>query len=328
MTSRQRFLETMRYGKPDRVPCFEEGFREGVLERWKQEGLPPGTEIAQVFHYDRRERIAVDLGLRPSLDRWPTSRRDLGELRRRLDPADPGRLPQEWAEAVCAWQAREHVLELPIHSGFFLSMGVGDWKRFQEVIYQVADAPGLVREMMQIRGEFAAQMAQSILDKVQVDFASFSEPIGGNEGPLLSPRLYEDLVLRSYRPVLDVLRERNVETIVFLTYANARALLPCVLRAGFNCLWACEVNVGAMDYGALRREFGRDMRLIGGIDLDTLLVSEAAVRREIESKVIPLLAQGGYVPLADGRVRPNVPFRLYAYYRRLLEDVALVRRPV
>ena len=207
-------------------------------------------------------------------------------------------------------------------------MGVGDWKRFQEVIYQVADAPGLVREMMQIRGEFAAQMAQSILDKVQVDFASFSEPIGGNEGPLLSPRVYEDLVLRSYRPVLDVLRERNVETIVFLTYANARALLPCVLRAGFNCLWACEVNVGAMDYGALRREFGRDMRLIGGIDLDTLLVSEAAVRREIESKVIPLLAQGGYVPLADGRVRPNVPFRLYAYYRRLLEDVALVRRPV
>jgi len=328
MTSRQRFLETMRCGKPDRVPCFEEGLREGVLERWHQEGLPPGAEIVQVFQYDRRERIPVDLGLRPSLEKWPASRRDLGELRRRLDPADPGRLPKDWAESVRAWRAREHVLELPIHSGFFLSMGVGDWRRFQEVIYQVADAPTLVREMMEIQGEFAARMAQSILNEVQVDLASFSEPVGGNEGPLLSPRLYEDLVLRSYRPVLEVLRKRNVETIVFLTYANARVLLPCVLRAGFNCLWACEVNVNAMDYGELRREFGKDLRLIGGIDLDTLLVSETAVRREIESKVIPLLAQGGYVPLADGRVRANVPFRLYACYRRLLEEVARVGRAV
>ena len=30
MDSRERFLETMRYGAPGRVPCFEEGIREGV----------------------------------------------------------------------------------------------------------------------------------------------------------------------------------------------------------------------------------------------------------------------------------------------------------
>jgi hypothetical protein len=30
MDSRERFLETLRYGSPDRVPCFEEGIREEV----------------------------------------------------------------------------------------------------------------------------------------------------------------------------------------------------------------------------------------------------------------------------------------------------------
>ena len=30
MTSRQRFWETMHYGRPDRLPYFEEGIREHV----------------------------------------------------------------------------------------------------------------------------------------------------------------------------------------------------------------------------------------------------------------------------------------------------------
>jgi hypothetical protein len=33
------------------------------------------------------------------------------------------------------------------------------------------------------------------------------------------------------------------------------------------------------------------------------------------------LKQGGYIPLADGRVREDVPFENYVYYRQLLERV-------
>ena len=35
----------------------------------------------------------------------------------------------------------------------------------------------------------------------------------------------------------------------------------------------------------------------------------------------PLLASGGFIPLADGRVREDVPFDNYVYYRRLLEEI-------
>jgi len=132
--------------------------------------------------------------------------------------------------------------------------------------------------------------------------------------------MYERLVLRSYAPILDALRRGGVETVVYVTYANARVLLPAVLDAGFDALWACEAETDAMDYRALRRRFGRRLRLIGGIDLDVLLKDRAAIRREIETKVPPLLAQGGYIPLADGRIRANVPLANYLYYRRLLEE--------
>ncbi|HYA04226.1 MAG TPA: hypothetical protein VEI04_14065, partial [Syntrophobacteria bacterium] len=168
---------------------------------------------------------------------------------------------------------------------------------------------------------FAARLAERVLREVEIDAAVFTEPIGGNDRPLISPQMYEDFVLASYGPVLEVLRRYRVETIVFRTFANARVLMPSVLKWGFNCLWACEVNIEAMDYRSLRREFGRDLRLVGGIDLDALRQDKEAIRREIEGKVPPLVADGGYVPLADGRVREDVPFENYVYYRRLLEKL-------
>jgi uroporphyrinogen decarboxylase len=94
-----------------------------------------------------------------------------------------------------------------------------------------------------------------------------------------------------------------------------------MLKAGFNCLWACEVNIEAMDYGDIRREFGRDLRLIGGIDLDALRGDKESIRREVQDKVPPLIADGGYVPLADGRVRADVEFENYVYYRKLLRRI-------
>ncbi len=41
MNSRERFRETMEYGKPDRVPYFEEGIRDDVLSLWRRQGLAP-----------------------------------------------------------------------------------------------------------------------------------------------------------------------------------------------------------------------------------------------------------------------------------------------
>ena len=45
MDSRERFFEVMHYGKPDRVPYFEEGIRKEVLKLWRKQGLPRGADI-------------------------------------------------------------------------------------------------------------------------------------------------------------------------------------------------------------------------------------------------------------------------------------------
>jgi len=76
-----------------------------------------------------------------------------------------------------------------------------------------------------------------------------------------------------------------------------------------------------MDYVRLRDKYGEDLRLIGGIDLDTLLKDKSSIKNEIMNKVPILVEQGGYIPLADGRVRPNVPYENYVYYRKLIKEI-------
>ncbi len=279
----------MSYGNPDRVPYFEEGIRKDVLRAWRTQGLAKNADLATLFPSDRRERMEVDLEPRPEFISRRDKITDLKKFKRRLNPADKKRLPNRWARRVRAWQTREHVLMLYVHRGFFLTMGVRNWEYFVDVMTLLIDQPDVVHKRMQLQGEFAARLTDRILQQVDIDAVVFSEPIGGNDRPLISPKMYEGFVLKSYEPILDVLRRHKVATICLQTFANARILIPGILKRGFNCLWACEVNIEAMDYRSLRREFGRDLRLIGGIDLDALRRDKQAIQQEIEDKVPPVI---------------------------------------
>lgn len=317
MNSRQRFREVMGYGRPDRVPFFEEGIRADVIETWQQQGMPENVPLVALFNLDQRLELAPEL--LPT--KWPNNHDGLGNFNRDLDPSDPDRLPDDWPDLVASRQDRGDALLLRVHRGLYQTLGVSGWRRFAEVNLLLKDEPELVKEMLRIQAEFAAGLVERILSQVSIDAAIFSEPISGESGPLISPQMFDEFAACSYEPLLEVLRRYGVQTIIFRTYANSRILLPVVLKRGFNCLWASEVNLEAMDYKDIRREYGRDLRLIGGIDVDVLRQDRAEIRRELQQKVPPLLAGGGFIPLADGRVRQIVPYDNYAFYRSLLAEV-------
>lgn len=333
MTIRERFTETLRFGAPDRVPLFDEGFRDEVFDRWREQGMPGDREVTDLFDFDRRERLPVNIEPIPRLDTFVHTPAGLDELRRRLDPLDPARLPDDWPARLDAWRTRTHVVDFYVSRGFFLSTGARDWASFEGLVYQMSDAPDLVKGAMDATAHAVARLVDRVLDDVDIDFAVFSEPIGGTEGPLLSPRQYREFALATYRPLIDLLRRRGVEILCFTTYSNTRDLLPAVVDAGFNCLWACETGTRKMDYIAVRREFGRDLRLIGGIDLDVLLLGPDAIRREMERVVPPLLEQGGVYPPRRRPRPPQHPLRelrllspLSCPTRRRMTPQALLRK--
>ena len=321
MNSRQRFLRTMDLDTTDRVSLFEEGIREGVLEMWREQGLAADKSLSDLFTYDKREEIALNLETDLDYVKLASFPNGLKTVQKELNPDDKKRLPNKFYKNIKSWAQRSHPLMLEVHEGFFLTMGVGAWRSFSKFIYLLMDQPDFVRKVMQIHGEVAAKLTEKVLQEVDIDAAIFSEPIGGNHGALISLNMYKEFVASSYQPIVNVLKRYGVKNIIVRTYANTRTILPALFEIGINCLWACECNPHAMDYQRIRLDFGEEIRLIGGIDLDILRGEKDKIQHDLESQILPLLEQGGYIPLADGRVREDITFENYAYYRKQLERI-------
>lgn len=318
MNNRQRFYETLHYGNPDRIPYFEEGIRTETLLTWLTQGMPQHIDPQTQFPSDGRIEIRLELDPNPAYEQWPSRLIDIQQLPGRLDLHDPIRIPDNFDPKLI--QEGDSVCMVRAHEGFFLSMEVRDGATFTRLMYQIHDHPNFVREWMQIRGEFAARLAEMVFQKARFDAMIFSEPIGDNNGALISPKIYEDFVLPSYEPLLEVANRHGIETLICRTYANMKVLIPSLLKWGIDCLWACEVEQSVMNYPSLREEFGKDLKLIGGIDLDALRSSKEAIRQAVD-EITPLVEEGGFIPLADGRIRPDVPYENYVYYRKLLREI-------
>lgn len=321
MKARRRFHETMNFGTPDRAPYFEEGIRKEVIEEWHKQGLPADQELSNFSLNDRFLEIQLNIDPLPDFNEWPSSIHQLDLLKEGFNPDDTSRMPGDWQDIVEKTHDQDTIVFLRVHRGFFQSMGIYKWERFSDVMFMILENPDFVHEAMKIHGEFVANFFDNVLKDIEVDAAIFSEAIGGNEGPLISPDMYEEFALEHYKPLLKVLDNFGVDIKICRTYANSRKLIPSLIKYGINCLWACETNIESMDYVDLRKEFGKDLRLIGGIDLDALRLGKEAISHEIENKVPTLLAEGGYVPMADGRIRKEILFENYLYYRSILKNI-------
>ena len=75
-----------------------------------------------------------------------------------------------------------------------------------------------------------------------------------------------------------------------------------------------------MDVVALRKKYGRSLRMWGGVDKRTLTLGRAAIDRELE-RVKPLIDDGGYIPMLDHSATPDTPYENFTYFLERLKTV-------
>jgi uroporphyrinogen decarboxylase len=132
--------------------------------------------------------------------------------------------------------------------------------------------------------------------------------------------MYRKFMLGPLKRVTDMLHGRGIDTIIVDSDGNNDVLIPLWLEAGVTGLRPFEIAAGC-DPVAIRRQYGQNLVIQGGIDKRALAQGAEAIEREVLSKVPWLCLQGGYFPQVDHLVPPDVSLENYRYYASLMRCV-------
>ncbi|MBN1640833.1 MAG: hypothetical protein JXA09_06335 [Anaerolineae bacterium] len=228
-------------------------------------------------------------------------------------------LDADWRARSSAWiEERARALrhsELPVGINFGSFIGrIRDWIGFQNLAFLSYDDPELLEEMVAHVTALKLRYLPPLLDAIEFDYASGWEDICFNSGPLLSPRVFSEIIMPHMRPVMQLLRQHGIDIIYTDCDGNVQALIPLWLGVGLNTMFPYEINAGN-DVVHAREVYGRDLLIMGGFDKFALLDSKEAVLDQFR-RLEPVLADGGFIPHIDHRCPDGVQFEMYQYYTR------------
>jgi uroporphyrinogen decarboxylase len=182
------------------------------------------------------------------------------------------------------------------------------------------DDPDLVAEMTDYIGDFVLAVIRRAVEEIDLDFATYWEDMAMKTGPLISPELFRKYMSPNYRKVVGFLREAGIDIHMVDSDGNIDQLIPLWLEVGVNCVYPLEIAAGC-DPLAYRRQYGRQLLMIGGIDKRALRGTKEEVEAEVMSKVPALVKDGGYSPMVDHAVPPDVPLANFRYYLDLCHEI-------
>jgi len=267
----------------------------------------------------RGTRLSMDT----YLDFFVKDREDFLEMKSHLDPYDPRRYPNNWEELKKEWKERDYPLYLTENCGFGgLYWNLREMMGTLRLSISFFRRPDLIHEMLDFLVDFFIKATEKALSEVEVDAFIFNEDFAHKGGPHISPRIFKEFFFPRYEEIIKFLRKHNVKVIELDSDGNTEPLIPFFIELGIDAHWPLEAAAN-MNPSKIRREYGEEIALYGGIDKRSLAADRKCVRKEVYRKIPEMLKlEGGYIPTVDHTVPPDVPLKNFLYYLQLKRKIA------
>lgn len=227
------------------------------------------------------------------------------------------------------------------------------WKTFNQNVYEKSDAPiglhlgsvlGEIRSIVSVMGmsfllydedeELFADIVDAYADMqykcveailatgAKFDFAHYWEDICFNNGPLLSPAVFEELCAKHYKRRNDLCHKYGIDIISLDCDGKTDKLLPIWYENGVNVMFPIEIGTWGDQFEPARAKYGKGMLGVGAMDKTALRKDKAAVDAELE-RIRRLAALGGFIPCPDHRLMPGTKFELVQYYAEEIKKIRI-----
>jgi len=344
-TCRELFREIMHYGEFDRMPAVHWTTWPETHQEWLAQGLP--EDVSEHEHLDACGMwagVPVGIGLHPGFeeetieetDEYRIFRQTDGviaqhwkgrsciphyidftmkdrsgweQYRERLQP-DPARLPEDFDERI--EKLRDSDLPVTIGTGSMVGW-TRNWMGVVNLAYACADDPELIAEIADTVADLVCWAIDQVDGRVEIDVGLGWEDICFKTGPLVSPGIFERCCVPAYRKVADRLAQAGCDLYMVDSDGKVDDLVPLWLKGGVNVMFPIEIGTWQADPMAYREQYGRELRVYGGIDKLQLTKGREAIDAEIQRR-LPLMRAGGFVPLPDHLIVPGTPLEDYRYY--------------
>jgi len=358
LNDRERFVACILGEPVDRPPFWLFwGPWETTWRRWRAEGLdlPDFGAVRRQFDPDTSPAVVgVNCGPCPKFDRlvieeddeyvtwidtWGIKRRNPKASEsmsqflefpvkdragweayrdQRLNPDDPDRLAGDWRARSAAHVERG----TPIQFGYYPDLGVFGSVRWllgdEECLLAFYTDPALVHDIMDHVTGLYLTLLEKVAREVRVDVIHIWEDMCGRQGPLISPKHWEEFMGPCYRRLRNFARDHDIHVISVDTDGNPDLIIPPMMAGGVNYLYPMEVAAGCDVNAARSRHPG--LALMGGIDKRALAEGPEAIDRAVE-RVRPAVDAGRYVPALDHCIPDDVSYENWCHYARRLKEL-------
>jgi len=356
MSDRERFNNQMHYRPVDRCFNMEFGYWQENFKTWPifvENNITNNTEADIFFNFDVIKKVVGMVWMNP-----PFSEKVIKETAATKILVNPEGLlveipkdrhdtiphyiessiktPDDWKECKAERFRRDDPARkvdvedlkkrhpptrdypLCVDCGSMIGM-VRNMLTFEGIAYAIHDYPDMVEDMVETCCVLVEDFLEQVLPHIDFDFASGWEDICFKSGPIVSVDFFKTVVMPRYKRISKKLRAAGIDVWYTDCDGDVRPILPLLMEGGINCLFPFEVNSCAHP-GQLLNEYGKELRIMGGVDKMTLGRGPEAIKAYLET-LVPLVERGGYIPFCDHRCPPNVKPEDYLYYLDLKEQM-------
>lgn len=200
-------------------------------------------------------------------------------------------------------------------------MILGRWGSYQEWMLTVAGDPDYVRAYYERKCACMIRNAELYAQAVgdTIDIVWLGEDFGTQQGLMISPEVFRDLVAPYYGRLYDWIHRNTTWKVFFHCCGAIRPIIPTLIEIGVDILNPVQAEASGMEPIGLKRDFGDDIVFWGGgVDTQTVLPFGTLdeVRAQVRERIDILAPGGGYVFTASHNIQGDVSGeRLLALYR-------------
>jgi uroporphyrinogen decarboxylase len=181
---------------------------------------------------------------------------------------------------------------------------------FERIFLDMVLRPDLVHEIMRRVTGFWVEHFDRLLTAARggIDLVFTADDIGGQEGLLMSPAMWEEFLKPYHMRQNEVIHSHGARVIYHSDGAVMDAV-PGLIDMGIDVLQALQFDARGMDDERLKRDFGDRLCFEGGISVQSTLPfgTPETVAAEVRRRIDVLGRDGGYILGPSHAIQAGTP---------------------